>query len=189
MPENPTALPIMHHSNVHHERSDMSWWAAAYLGGSLILVGLVAFFGLGSLFRYLDARANREDASTLPLAQQQREKLSELPPAQRLEQQFRNEPALEGLSREHPAGDWKPWPPNNRRFVSPEQERLENYGWMDEKKGIVHVPWQRAAETALQNRDKYLPSRPAVGGDKDSTQKPAPLKNRDGDRDEKGDKK
>jgi hypothetical protein len=181
MPDTHDAVPITHHPNVQREQSDLNVWAAVYLGGSLVVIGLIAFFGLGWLFHYLDARENRDDASTLPLAQQQREQLSSLPPAERLQQKFRNEPPLEGLSRDHPAGDWKPWRPNNRSSVSTEEERLDSYGWVDEKKGIVHVPWQRAAATALKNRDKYLPSRTEKKEDEGAKQKPAPLKNRDED--------
>ncbi|HEV3146325.1 MAG TPA: hypothetical protein VGZ47_20730 [Gemmataceae bacterium] len=173
MPENPTAVPITHHGNVRHEQSDMALWAAGYLGASLVAVGLIAIFGLGWLFRYLDAREKKENASEQPLAAEQRQRWSELPPAERLQKQFHDEPALEGLSRDHAVGDWYPWRPQNRDFVSPEQEKLERYGWVDEKKGIVHVPWQRAAETALKNKEKYLPSRPAQGAGEKPAPKPA----------------
>ena len=44
------------------------------------------------------------------------------------------------------------------KFRSGEEERLNSYGWVDQKAGIVHIPIERAMDLVAQ---RGLPTRPA----------------------------
>jgi hypothetical protein len=44
------------------------------------------------------------------------------------------------------------------RFRAQEEERLDSYGWVDEKAGVVHIPIERAIELLAEHG---LPVRPA----------------------------
>jgi hypothetical protein len=43
---------------------------------------------------------------------------------------------------------------------APEDERLESYGWVDEKNGVVHIPIERAMQLTAE---RGLPTRPQAG--------------------------
>jgi hypothetical protein len=140
---------------VMHEESDINLRAVVTFG---VVLGVVVT-GIGALllgvFHYFSAREAAAKRSDLPLAAAER---GQLPP----------EPRLEGFPLDHPShsvGPWRPGPAESQ--VVNEEERLRQYGWVDEKAGVVHIPVEQAMKL-LANK---LPARPGTDnlheGDKD----------------------
>jgi hypothetical protein len=127
MPE--TSPPPAHADRDHpvggHERSDVSFTGVLWFGAGLVIFVLVVNVVMAWLFWLLNAAETRAKESVFPLAQEERRRGLVLPP----------EPRLEGLEPSRGTG-----PP----AIDP-----DSYGWVDEKKGIVHIPVKAAAERAL----------------------------------------
>ncbi len=48
-----------------------------------------------------------------------------------------------------------------QEVVPPEEQKLNSYGWIDQKAGVVHIPIQQAMDLIIQ---RGLPARPANEG-------------------------
>jgi hypothetical protein len=117
--------------DVLHETSDVNVRVILASGAGMVVVAVIAAIAMYVLFRVLEAQAAANDPQLSPLAMP----ANQLPPAPRLQT---NEPA--GL----------------RKFRLKEDETLLNYGWVDEKAGIAHIPIEQAKKKLLE---QGLPSR------------------------------
>ena len=116
---------------VAHEYSDVSVRGVLWFAAGLVVFGVVVHVVLVVMF---DALAKREDArkaSSFPLAVEEREQGRVLPPA----------PRLEGI-------EWKR-KTRELREPGPGGGDPDDYGWMDEKAGIVRISVEKAMELAL----------------------------------------
>jgi hypothetical protein len=140
---------------VMHEESDINLRAVVLSG--VVLGAVVTGFAvmLLGVFHFFFARETNYKRSELPLAAEERGKL---PP----------EPRLEGFPLDNPSHSVGPWHPGStEEQVASEEGKLREYGWVDEKAGVVRIPVERAMQL-LANK---LPARPTADnlheGDKD----------------------
>ena len=111
------------HPGPGHESSDVSVRGVLWFAAGLVAFGIAVHLVLAGLFAVLAGREDARKASTFPLAEEQRQRGQALPPA----------PRLEGIERK-------------RYGAAPEPG---DYGWVDEKAGLVRIPIDRALERAL----------------------------------------
>jgi hypothetical protein len=116
-----------------HEESDVNAWAVGRFGIALVLVCLGAFAVLFGLFRYFQTSITEVQGPERGVAPSQQ------PPQPRL------------LSNE---------PQELNQVRAAEDQTLNSYGWIDQSKGVVRIPIQRAMELVAQ---RGLPSRPVPG--------------------------
>ena len=117
-----------------HEHTDANVWVIAKFMLWLALAALLIHFGLALLFNlFVQQRVERAEPR-FPLATAEGERL---PP----------EPRLQRFPRE-----------DIMRFRTGEEALLQNYGWIDQKAGVVHIPIQDAMRLVLER--KMLQSRP-----------------------------
>jgi hypothetical protein len=124
----------MEHSDIHHEESDVDIRAIFVFGVWLAVVAAVIHLAVWGIFVLLERREARQTAKEFPLAAGQE---GRLPPEPRLQT--------------HPRLDLQ-------EMRADEDERLNNYGWVDEDAGIVRIPISEAMKLTLQ---RGLPTRPA----------------------------
>lgn len=122
-----------------HEHQDVSVPGLLLSTGVLAATVVIAFFAAWWGFDYLSAR-DKDKLSAFPLAAQER---GRLPPEPRLEEIDR----LEGKKV-----DVRP-----SELPTAQQRRLETYGWVDEKAGVVRIPISRAMKIIVDNN--LLPAR------------------------------
>ncbi len=129
--------------DVRHESTDVEPRAIlrlAIIGGVVVVGSIIAIV---PLFTFYDRREARQDAAPAPLAPQERGRAF---PAPRLQEQ--------------PFVDIK-------QLRAEEQRLLDNYGWVDEKNGVVRIPIEEAmrllAERGLPVRGAQAPA-PEVAG-------------------------
>ena len=125
MPET-VANPPQTHGAVRTEPTDVNVRGILLVGAGLIVVGVIVQLAGYWTFEALRDRVRPGKESRFPLAAQR----ERLPPEPRLEQIDRMKLELEG----EPAA----------RIYAAEEQRLERYGWVDEKRQIVHMPIERA---------------------------------------------
>ncbi|HKX30074.1 MAG TPA: hypothetical protein VJ302_20460 [Blastocatellia bacterium] len=109
----------------------IAWLAVAVLAIALLMWGLL---------RYFDARGARAEPRPSPLAGGDR-----LPP----------EPRLQGAPGHSGSG-----PQDLRQFREQEDRLLRSYGWLDQQRGVVRIPVERAKQLIL--RRGLAPSTPAT---------------------------
>jgi len=117
------------HGGPGHETADINVWAVGKFGIALCAVILLSLALLFGLMKYFQAQEAQEVAQTV-----EPEKVF---PEPRLE---RNE--LVDL----------------QKFREREAQTLTTYGWVDQSKGVVRIPIDRAIDVVAQ---KGLPSRPS----------------------------
>jgi hypothetical protein len=106
-----------------------------YLGLATAGVCLLMF----GLFRYFEKREAAADPPRSPLADERQN----LPPAPRLQLAPSREGQLTPDLDEHPLEELK-------TVRAEEDERIKNYGWVDEKNGVVRLPINRAKELLIE---------------------------------------
>jgi hypothetical protein len=140
---------------VMHEESDINLRAVVTfgvaLGVALMCIGVLVL----GVFHFFYAREAANKRSDLPLAAEEHGKL---PP----------EPRLEGFPLDNPSHSVGPLRPGSAAVqVVNEEDQLRQYGWVDEKAGVVRIPVEQAMKL-LANK---LPARPSSDspheGDKD----------------------
>jgi hypothetical protein len=141
---------IMHgqHENeeVEFEREDLSASGVfAFLLG-LALAGILIYFILNGMYRYLDAYQKRNQPAQNPLAAQGEVNTRVVTPADAAKFP---QPRLETNERIEING-----------FRLQEEQTLNRYGWVDQKAGVVHIPIDRAMQLLAQ---RGLPTRPQAG--------------------------
>lgn len=131
-------MPPEVHDNpdVVHEHSDINVRAVLWFAGVLVAVAAVIHVVVWWQLRAYQARDARIKQSAFPLATDR----EHLPPEPRLEPIDR----LEGMPDSAVADR-----------LAAREAKLHRYGWVDRKKGIVHIPIEEAMRM-LENR---LPAR------------------------------
>jgi hypothetical protein len=135
--------------DVAHEESDVSIRPIAWFMAWLVIATAVVMLLMIGLYRYLDNRANKQDErERSPLASER----NPIPPQPVLQLG----PESPGLTRFDPAKT----NPTSEVDSMHEQEnlKLDHYAWVDQSKGIVCLPIERAKELALERG--VLKSRP-----------------------------
>jgi hypothetical protein len=139
--------------DVEFEREDLKPKGVyIFLGGLGVITGVVALL-LGGLARYMDRYDKAHQAAQSPLvtaAMPDAESRRSVPVMQ-TEQEIKIVfplPRLEENERTEVID-----------FRTEEEERLNSYGFVDEKAGMVHIPIERAMELTVQR----LPARPESG--------------------------
>src|SRR5262245_1612241 len=120
----------MHNVDVAHEHGDINVRMIVMSGVSLFAVAAFSALAMLGLFKVFERQAAARDTQVSPLAIE-----GDQPPKPRLQT---NEPA--GL----------------RKFRAIEDEKLLNYGWVDEKAGVAHIPIEEAKKKLLE---RGLPTR------------------------------
>jgi hypothetical protein len=130
-------VPDLKRPGARHEETDINVWAVAKFAIALALVCAAVLALLSGLFRYFLRQSAEEQA-----AQPSRGlsiKQGQLPPEPRLQAT----PVLD-----------------LRAMRAAEDQVLNSYGWVDQSKGVVRIPIDRAIDLLAQ---RGLPSRPENG--------------------------
>jgi hypothetical protein len=142
--------PVKHESAPSHgsyERQDISARGIFYFLAGLLVATLLISFLLSGLYKILDKRFETHQPPVNPLAANVPKDTRQVPP-QYPETAF-PDPRLETDERTQL---------NSIRIA--EEQKLNSYGWVDEKAGTVHIPIERAMELLTQ---RGLPLRPQSG--------------------------
>jgi hypothetical protein len=142
--------PVKHESTPSHgsyERQDISARGIFYFLAGLLAATLLIIFLLSGLYKILDKRFETHQPPVNPLAANVPKDTRQVPP-QYPETAF-PDPRLETDERTQL---------NSIRIA--EEQKLNSYGWVDEKAGTVHIPIERAMELLAQ---RGLPLRPQSG--------------------------
>lgn len=131
------------------ERKDIDIPPLLALLGGLVVMVLIACLVSYWIFNFLQAREQAAKASPFPLAAEERKQ-------QAGHRQLPAEPHLEQLDSMQAAEVHKRLP----LLYDTEYRRLKEYGWVDEKKTIVHIPIADAMNVIVEQ--KLLRSRPEV---------------------------
>jgi hypothetical protein len=116
----------------------------AFLGG-LAVAGILIYFALWGLYRYLDYHQRSHQPPPNPLVQPEADTRKVLPETI---QKF-PQPRLEKNERVE-----------INDLLLKEEQTLNSYGWVDQKAGVVRIPIERAMQLIAQ---RGLSTRPKVG--------------------------
>jgi hypothetical protein len=130
-----------------YERQDISARGIFYFLAGLLAATLLIAFLLSGLYRTLDQRFRTHQPPVNPLAANVPQDTRQVPP--QYPQTAFPDPRLETDERTQL---------NSIRIA--EEQKLNSYGWVDEKAGTVHIPIERAMELLAQ---RGLPRRPQSG--------------------------
>jgi len=108
----------------------------------LAIFGVIMHFVLAGMYGLLDRYEQRHQPPLNPLATPVERRSRQVPPDARLKFP---EPRLEVNERTELSG-----------AILQQEERLNSYGWVDEKSGVVHIPIERAMQLIAQ---RGLPTR------------------------------
>ena len=135
--------------DVAHEESDVSIRPIAWFMAWLVIATAVVMLLMIGLYRYLDNRANKQDEhERSPLASER----NPIPPQPVLQLG----PESPGLTKFDAA---KTSPTSEVDSMRKQENlKLDYYAWVDQSKGIVYLPIERAKELALERG--ILKSRP-----------------------------
>jgi len=139
--------PVKHESTPSHgsyERQDINARGIFYFIAGLLAATLLISFLLSGLYKILDRRFETRQPPVNPLAANVPKDTRQVPP-QYPETAF-PDPRLETDERTQL---------NSIRIA--EEQKLNSYGWVDEKAGTMHIPIERAMELLAQ---RGLPLRP-----------------------------
>src|SRR5262252_6075547 len=128
--EQEVRIPDEERPGARHEITDVNAWAVGKFGIALVLLCIVALAILFGVFRYLMSEVGGKM------------------PEKELNVDARQLPVEPRLQRS-PIIDLQ-------RFKAAEDEILGGYGWIDQQKGVVHIPIDRAMDMIVQ---RGLPSR------------------------------
>ncbi|MBV9572834.1 MAG: hypothetical protein JOY93_02180 [Acidobacteriales bacterium] len=137
--------PNIQNPEVEFERQDLG--AKPILGFllGLCVAGVILYFVIWGLYRFLDARERAHQPQQNPLVKAGTE--TSFAPEVDLEQFPK--PRLEKYERV-----------DFNRFRRDEEQRLNSYGWVDEQAGVLRIPIDRAMELTAQ---RGLPVTPRSG--------------------------
>jgi hypothetical protein len=123
----------------HHEESDVNVRALLWFVAIFIVFAAVTHFALLMLFKFF-VQVERGNISNAPLTSMQRPPDMDVPQTPRL-QPFPT-----------PAPPYRSTPVTDMEEMRAHEEAiLNNYGWVDKQKGIVHIPIEQAKKEALQS--------------------------------------
>ena len=133
-----------HGASAGHEASALKIgpvvWFMIGLGVATVVVCLLMI----GLFDTFANRANKSEDRPSPLAGERQK----LPPEPRLQLAPTSAEQLEAklppnIKEDHPLQEMK-------RFRTEEEAKLNSYGWVDEKSGVVHIPIDDAKKLLLE---------------------------------------
>jgi hypothetical protein len=150
--KHPKKIDTSHLQNpeVSHEESDVPIKPLAMFAVYLALAGVVVSVLMYLLFQYFEKRSVSSEGPPSPLAAERQA----LPPEPRLQLAPSKEDQTQPNLKEHPLEELK-------TMRAEEETNLKQYGWVDEKSGVVRLPIDRAKELLFQRGG--LPSRPPAG--------------------------
>lgn len=134
-----------HGNEIGFEREDIGSKPVYGFLVSLVISGVLIYYLIWGMFYFLDAYDKKNQQARTPLTQattntrEVEEEHIQKFPEPRLEQNERTE--LDG-------------------FRDAEEEKLNSYGWVDEKAGIAHIPIEQAMQIVAQ---RGLPATPQMG--------------------------
>jgi hypothetical protein len=105
--------------SVAYERKDVNAWAILWVGVVMIVAAVVIHTVVWWLFDAFDRREAQKGKPPATLVRTQRP----APPEPRLQTNA---------------------PEDLNEFRATEQDELESYGWVDQQKGVVHIPVEQA---------------------------------------------
>lgn len=145
---------IHHHGHVdsEYEREDMSPGAVFSFLAGLAIAGVLIYFIVEGMYKFLDAYQRSHEPPQNPLVVPSGPDTRDITLAD--VKQF-PQPRLETNERNELNG-----------FRLQEEQQLHSYGWVDKDAGVVHIP----IETAMQMLvERGLPTTPRVGTAPSST--------------------
>lgn len=160
-----------HDPTVHHEGSDINVRAVLWFAAISVVLAIVIHVGL--YYMLAGFRAYENGRQTTPVTDVEVSPDRQFPPEPRL-QPFPQPAAPSALdetahgrelqeSRQVPGTFLNPWDSTPAadwsHYRAAYQEKLNRYGWVDQRNGIVHIPIDEAKDRLLR---QGLPSRPAL---------------------------
>lgn len=144
------------HESHDFEPRDLS--ASSVLGflGALVIVGVLIYFLLAGVYRFLDRYEKAQEPPRNPLVQATKGDTRH--PTVRDENRFPL-PRLETNEGEQM---------NDQRLQ--EEETLNTYGWLDRKAGIARIPIEHAMELTVERGLPTAPQHPAASENKHQTE-------------------
>jgi hypothetical protein len=124
------------HAEEAYEHQDLSAQSIYAFLISLLVGGVIVYFIVWGMYRFMDARTREHQPAPNPLVQQTETDTRIVAPE---EIKKFPEPRLEKNERVEIYD-----------FRLNEEQRLNSYGWVDEKAGVVHIPIDRAMELLAQ---------------------------------------
>ena len=117
---------------------------------SVVVLGVLVYYGAWAMFHFLDAYGKRNERSVSPMVQAEADtrEPSHQKTAEKINQEF-PEPRLEDDERTEL---------NDIRYG--EEEKLNSYGWVDQSGGVAHIPITRAMQLIAE---RGLPTTPQAG--------------------------
>jgi hypothetical protein len=127
-----------------HEPSSLNIAPVIWFLIGLSVATVIVFFLMIGLFDAFSNRARESEERPSPLASERQK----LPPEPRLQLAPTSEEQLEkklppNLKDDHPLQEIK-------RVRGEEDSKLNSYGWVDEKSGLVHIPIDEAKKLLLE---------------------------------------
>ena len=143
----------------HHEKSDVDVKALLWFTVIFIVFAIVTHFALWILFKFYVRLERRPDQNAPALTAMQRPSEAPIPAT---------EPRLQPFPAKEKSGEVPPpysvTPVSDMEQMLDQQNKvLNNYGWVDQQKGVVHIPIEEAKKRVLQQ----------LGGAPVSSQAPA----------------
>lgn len=142
------------------EREDLSTRGVFVFMVGLAVVGIVIYFIVVGMYRFLDHYEHSQMKTASPLE-------TSMAPADRVVtkaymEKFKDNgtPMLESDER----GQFKD-------FLLKQEDQLNSYGWVDQQAGIAHIPIERAINLIVE---RGLPVRPAGGAEGNAAAAAAP---------------
>jgi len=140
-----------HQSNGGVEQQDLRPNAVYAFLIALAVAGVLVYFALWGLYRFLDAYQSSHQPPQSPLAPVTQADTRDTNPAAtraEIDNQF-PQPRLERNERLE-----------INDFLLQEEQMLNSYDWVDQKSGVMRIPIERAMELVAQ---RGLPTTPKVG--------------------------
>ena len=142
---NNTSNPSQQHgAGAGHEASALKIGPVVWFMIGLGVATVIVFMLMTGLFDAFANRASKSEDRPSPLAGERQK----LPPEPRLQLAPTSAEQLEAkrppnIKEDHPLQEMK-------RFRAEEDARLNSYGWVDEKAGVVHIPIDDAKRLLLE---------------------------------------
>jgi hypothetical protein len=134
----------LHNEDVAHETSDVNVRPILGFAGIVAVMTIVCAVIVWGLFDALESQAEARDPKMSPLVMP----ATQMPRSTTGSPFFGNAPQLQLITNE---------PAVLRTLRQTEDKALHEYGWVDEKAGVAHVPIDRAKKLIVE---RGLPSRP-----------------------------
>ena len=134
-----------HRDDLGFEREDLGARPVIGFIISLVIAGVLIYYIIWGIFYFLDSYNAKNQQVRTPLVQMK----TNAREVQENDVQRFPEPRLEQNEVTELNG-----------FRSQEEERLNSYGWVDQKAGVAHIPIERAMQLIAQ---RGLPTTPQTG--------------------------